>query len=198
MVNSNPQNLLPFGGEMFYFPHFFTKEESDYFFHVLQAEIAWKHDPIKFYGKMIMQPRLTAMYGDEGEHYAYSGINMPALLWTDTLRVIKHRVEEISETKFNIALLNLYRDNKDSVSWHRDHEKGMGKYPTIASVSLGATRTFQVRTYKEKENKLNFALSHGSLVLMKGDMQNIWEHQVPKSTKETGARINITFRYVSN
>lgn len=72
-------NLLPFGGEMLYYPDCFDKKESDFFFQQLKDEIQWKHEPIKLFGKEILQPRLTAMYGDEGTHYAYSGIDMPLL-----------------------------------------------------------------------------------------------------------------------
>lgn len=183
---------------MLLFESCFNKEESDFYFQKLQSEIQWKHEPIQLFGKPIMQPRLTAMYGEEGVHYAYSGIDMPATLWTETLKTILQRVSSLSQVSFNIALLNLYRNGQDSVGWHRDNEKGLGKYPTIASVSFGATRDFQIRTYKEKDNQLTFPLSHGSLVVMKGDMQNVWAHQVPKTRKPVGARINITFRLVND
>jgi alkylated DNA repair dioxygenase AlkB len=112
-----PQNLLPFGGEMLLFENCFTQEESDYYFQTLQSEINWKHEPIIFFGKEVMQPRLTAMYGEDGVHYAYSGIDMPTTLWTDTLKTILQRVSSVSQAAFNIALLNLYRDGNDSVSW---------------------------------------------------------------------------------
>lgn len=188
-------NLLPFGGEMYYYENFFTEKERDYYYTALLNSIAWKQDDIYVFGKH-KQPRLTAMYGDLGTHYAYSGIDMPALEWTKELKEIKDKIENITGSTFNIALLNLYRDGNDKVGWHRDHEKGMGSTPTIGSISFGATRNFQIRVHETKEHKMTFPLSHGSLVLMKGEMQNIWEHQVPKTAKFVGARINITFRYV--
>jgi len=192
-----PQNLLPFGGEMLLFENCFTKEESDYYYDTLLHEIPWKLDKIVVFGKTYDQPRLTALYGDAGTHYAYSGIEMPATLWTDTLKRIKEKVETVTGTTYNIALLNLYRNGSDKVGWHRDNEKGMGIHPTIASVSLGATRKFQIKKFKEEKGKLlTFNLEHGSVLLMKGDMQNVWSHQVPKTSKPVDARINITFRKI--
>lgn len=190
-------NLLPFSGEMFLYENFFTKEESNQYFDILLHEIAWQQDDIKVWNKIHKQPRLTAMYGNAGAHYAYSGIDMPATPWTNALKLIKDKVEGATGAIYNIALLNLYRDGNDKVGWHRDNEKGMGKTPTIASVSFGATRNFQVKVYNTvSQNKMTFPLSHGSLVLMKGEMQNVWSHQVPKTSKKVEARINITFRYM--
>ena len=191
-----PQNLLPSGGELQLFENCFAKEESDHFLQKLTTEIHWKHEPIKMFGRSVMQPRLTAMYGEPGVHYAYSGIDMQAAPWTDTLKAILLKVSSLANATFNIALLNLYRDGNDSMGWHRDNERSLGKHPTIASVSLGATRDFQVRRYKEKDNLMTLPLSHGSTLLMKGDMQSLWEHQVPKTKKQVAARINITFRNV--
>ena len=159
-------------------------------------EIHWKQEPIILFGRSIMQPRLTAMYGEPGVHYAYSGIDMQATPWTDTLKTILQKVSSLTDASFNIALLNLYRDGNDSMGWHRDNEKSMGGHPAIASVSLGATRDFQIRRYKEKGSVITLPLSHGSIVLMKGEMQNYWEHQVPKTKKQVSARVNITFRKV--
>lgn len=190
------KNILPFGGEMFIHEDFFSEEESNYYYETLLQNIQWQQDEIVVFGKRHMQPRLTAMYGESGTHYAYSGIDMPALSWTKELSEIKARVEAATGYTFNIALLNLYRDGNDKVGWHRDNEKGMGSTPTIASVSFGATRNFQIRVARSKEYKMTFALPSGSLVLMGGEMQHVWEHQVPKTAKKVNARINITFRRV--
>ncbi|RZA06220.1 MAG: alpha-ketoglutarate-dependent dioxygenase AlkB, partial [Proteobacteria bacterium] len=37
-------------------------------------------------------------------------------------------------------------------------------------------------------------LNHGSLLIMGGEMQHAWEHSVPKTAKDPGPRINLTFR----
>ena len=185
-------NLLPKDGETRYFPGLFTADESDYFFNCLATEIPWKQDSIYLFGRKVNQPRLTAWYGDRG--YSYSGITMTPLAWTDVLLQIKSRVEIVAKTAFNSALLNQYRCEKDSVGWHRDNETSLGSNPVIASASFGAMRTFRLRHYFEKNLKQSVDLTHGSLLLMRGETQHFWEHCVPKKTRPTGPRINITFR----
>jgi alkylated DNA repair dioxygenase AlkB len=189
-------NLLPIGGELYYCKSIFNEQESRLFLDELITSIPWKQEPIMMFGKSIMQPRLTALYGNEGMSYGYSGIRMPATIWTNTLLLIKDRVEQITQTSFNVALLNRYRDANDSMGWHRDNEKELGMQPVIASVSFGAARAFQIRPYKTKEVPHTICLDSGSLLLMKGDMQTYWEHQLPKSRQSSGTRINITFRKV--
>lgn len=190
------QNLLPHSGEAYFYPEFFAKKQSDLFCKMLLEEVNWKQEPIKLFGKEIMQPRLTAWYADAGKTYSYSGIIMPANEWTDALLKIKKDVEKVSKVTFNSALLNLYRNGQDSMGWHRDNERELGFNPVIASVSFGAERVFQLREYASKSNLKSLLLSHGSFLLMRGETQPHWEHRVPKTNKVNEARINITFRIV--
>ncbi|SKC86766.1 alpha-ketoglutarate-dependent dioxygenase AlkB family protein [Ohtaekwangia koreensis] len=190
--------ILPKDGEVSFFPNLFTREESDVYFDVLMNEIPWKQEPIRIFGKTVMQPRLTAWYGDPGKHYSYSGITMSPANWTDALLKIKQRIETVSPVIFNSALLNLYRDQSDSMGWHRDNEKELGINPVIASVTFGATRRFLLRHYTDKDLKQSLALTHGSLLLMQGRTQHAWEHSVPKQSSIMGSRINITFRVIKD
>ncbi|HEY4154045.1 MAG TPA: alpha-ketoglutarate-dependent dioxygenase AlkB [Puia sp.] len=190
------ENILDRGGEAFYFPEFFLAEESDRYFQELLREIAWNQEPVKIFGKMLMQPRLTAWYGDPGKPYRYSGITMHPKNWTTPLLEIKQRIEKRSPALFNSALLNLYRDQKDHVGWHRDNEKSLGAQPVIGSVSFGATRRFLFRYYADKKIKRPLELTHGSFLLMQGQTQHFWEHCIPKQALAAGPRINITFRNI--
>ena len=140
------------------------------------------------FGKKVMQPRLTALYGDEGISYSYSGITMEPIPWSKTLLEIKGKVEELAEARFSHVLLNFYRDGQDSMGWHRDNEASLGPEPVIASVSFGVPRRFQFRNYVDKKEKLQIELGHGSLLLMKGTCQDHWEHQIPKSKKKYQAK----------
>ncbi len=194
--DNTPLNLLPNNGEAFLFSPFFSKKDSDSLLQDLLTNINWKQEPIKIFGKPVMQPRLTAWYGNTGKVYSYSGITMQPLPWTNNLQFIKKAIEKKTGTVFNSALLNYYRDGKDSMGWHRDNEKELGTNPSIASVSLGASRIFKLRYYTDKTISHSIELSHGSLLLMKGPTQHHWEHQVAKTAKPVGARINITFRYI--
>jgi alkylated DNA repair dioxygenase AlkB len=187
-------SLLPFQGETRLYPDFFSKKTADFYFQKLQNTLAWKQEPIRLFGKMVMQPRLTALYGDPDRPYGYSGISMIPLLWTEELSEMRNKLQEFSEIEFTHVLCNYYRDGKDSMGWHRDNEAVLGKNPCIASITFGATRLFQVRHYETKSHKINIPLTHGSLLMMSGESQHHWEHQIPKTKKILGPRINLTFR----
>jgi alkylated DNA repair dioxygenase AlkB len=182
--------------EIIYFPAFLSKEEADSLFQELLENIPWQQDEITVYGKKHLQPRLTALYGNEGKPYSYSNITMQPHYWTLTLQKIKSLVESVSDTNFTTVLLNYYRDGSDSNGWHADNEKELGINPVIASLSLGAERNFQLKHNFETAQKNNIILENGSLLLMKGTTQHFWKHQVPKTTKPIGPRINLTFRVI--
>jgi len=189
-------NLLLDDGEAYLFSDFFTTQESYIFLAELKEQVSWKEEPIIIFGKKIMQPRLTAWFGDEGKSYSYSGITMHPNAWNDTLLEIKSRVETQAGVAFNSALLNLYRYGQDSNGWHSDNEKTLGYNPVIASVSFGASRIFQFKHRNDKTKKANIALTHGSLLLMQGATQHHWLHCIPKTKKPVDIRINITFRVI--
>lgn len=175
---------------------FFTSAESDNLLADLTANIAWEQKAIQFMGKQVMQPRLIAWYGDAGKSYSYSGLTVHPLPWTPTLLNMKTRVESLANVTFNSVLLNQYRTGQDSVGWHSDGEPELGTNPVIASVSLGAARNFQFKHKSNPDLKLTIELTHGSLLLMRGTTQHFWKHQIPKTKKEVGPRINLTFRVI--
>lgn len=195
METSTGISILPKDGEALYFPHFFNQEQSDYYFDTLLQEIAWKQEPVIMYGKKIMQPRLTAWYGEDGKPYSYAGITMTPHAFTPTLREISRQIGEIAGLQFTSVLLNQYRDGDDSVGWHRDNEKELGPDPVIGSVSFGAPRDFLFRHYTNKNLKESVELAHGSFLLMRGATQHCWMHSIPKRAK-AGPRINCTFRVI--
>lgn len=176
-----------------YTPGFLPQDEADRFFRLLLSETPWQQDPITLFGQTHLQPRLTALYGNEGKPYGYSGIMMQPHRWTPALMHLKELVEAETQTVFTTVLLNLYRDGRDSNGWHADDEKELGREPVIASLSLGAQRLFHLR-HNDKAQTLKIALEPGSLLVMKGSTQHFWKHQIPKTAKPVGPRINLTFR----
>lgn len=219
--SSNGFDIKVPGGEIFYAEHFFTKAWSDRMVAYLQenaeedwrtidwrnvsadeleriafTNIRWKQDSLKLYGKSIPLPRLTAWYGDPGAAYTYSGIKSDPNPWNDGLLHIKRRIEEVIESRFNCVLLNWYRDGRDSLSWHADDEKELGKDPVIASANFGATRDFQLRHNTNSDHKITMPLKHGTLLVMSGELQRHWKHAVPKRTGIDKSRFNLTFRKI--
>lgn len=184
--------------ELIYIPNYFSKQESDKYFNTIKSETNWQHDDITVFGKTYKQPRLTALFGDSNQSYSYSNIVMYPEPFSETLQSIKTKVEQTTNHQFNTLLVNLYRDGNDSNGWHGDNEKELGRNPVITSVSFGETRPFHFkhRNIKDQRHKLN--LEHGSLLIMKSEMQHYWLHQIAKTKKKIGERINLTFRTIKS
>ena len=196
LFNSEPLTLDLQDAEIIYYPQFFDKEQADKIYTELLQEIAWQQDNITVFGKTHPQPRLTALYGNEGKPYSYSNITMQPNPWNSLLQKIKYFIEATTECQFTTVLLNQYRDGKDSNGWHADNEKELGTNPIIASLSFGAERVFQLQHNTIADAKKSIVLEHGSLLLMKGSTQHFWKHQIPKTAKPIGNRINLTFRSI--
>ncbi len=178
-----------------YHPMFLNVKDLETYFNDIYEGTPWRKDKIKLFGKEHWVPRLQAWYGDPGAAYTYSNIALEPLPWTASLMTIKKRIEVFSGTNFNSVLLNLYRDGKDGNGWHSDDEKELGKNPTIASLSLGQSRKFHLK-HKSTGEKISFDLISGSLLIMKGETQHFWKHQIPKTKRPIGPRINLTFRRI--
>jgi alkylated DNA repair dioxygenase AlkB len=161
----------------------------------LIAETQWRQEAVRVYGKQHQQPRLVSLYADKGKTYDYSGISLHPLPWTNLLTEIKRRVEDCTEARFNAVFLNLYRDHNDSMGFHSDDERELGKNPLIGSVTFGATRTFLMKHKFRKELPLmKIPLEAGSVLLMRGRTQHFWKHGINKQTTPCGPRVNLTFR----
>ncbi len=191
------QKFLLKDGEVWYMPDFMPAHKTGEYFNKLLKSINWKQEEIKMYGKTYPVPRQTAWYGYEGFNYSYSGIQCNPEPWTQELLDIKKVIEHfLPEQDFNSVLLNLYRNGNDKVSWHADDEKELGKNPVIASVSLGASRRFDLKHKNDKTEKLQLELLTGSLIVMLGELQHNWLHQIPAQKKINQPRINLTYRTI--
>ena len=189
------QNLAPRDGEIYWYREFYSPPEADRLFVTLLKELTWQEEEIMIAGKKIKVPRLMCWYGDDNAVYKYSGVVHVPLPWTDVLLNIKQHIDGQCRHSFNCVLANLYRDGSDSMGWHADKEKELGKEPVIASLSFGEQRLFKIRHNKSKE-MLDFNLQHGDLLVMRGVLQHHWRHSLPKAGEKSGKRINLTFRTI--
>jgi len=163
-------------------------------FAVLQREISWEQHDITLFGRTVATPRLTAWMGTAT--YRYSGVSNQPQPWPSTLATIRERLVGEIGVDFNSCLANLYRDGADSMGYHSDDEPELGDEPTIASVSLGARRTFSLR-HHETGQRWSWPLGDGDLLVMWGDSQRSYAHAVPKTSRPVGPRLNLTFRFFS-
>ena len=191
MVDVRRGNLLPCDGELFLVEHAIAAGDADRLLDALMTAIDWRQEVATVMGRRVPIPRLTAWHGEAG--YVYSGIAMAPAAWTPPLLELKRCAEAHARQTFNSVLHNLYRDTRDSVSWHADNEPGLGRNPVIASLSLGATRRFQLK-HRGSGERIAIDLTHGSCLIMAGATQHHWLHQLPKTARPVGPRINLTFR----
>lgn len=182
--------------DIHYESNFLEASECDSLFETLRTQVDWQQDDIKIFGKTYAQPRLTALFAENKKTYSYSGIKMEPKLFSEELLILRDRLKRITGIHFTTCLLNLYRDGQDSNGWHADNEKELGSNPQIASISIGAPRFFKLKHNNLKEERHKILLENGSLLLMKGTTQHYWKHEIPKTKKKVGERINLTFRII--
>ena len=184
-------------GELLYAPDFLDSATADQSLHQLLQGIEWEQHQLTIFGRQLPAPRLSAWYGDPDARYTYSGLSLTPRPWTAPLQTLKNRIETVADSAFNSVLLNQYRDGQDSMGWHSDDEPELGPAPTIASLSLGGERRFLLRRKKRRDlAPIEFPLSHGSLLIMRGPTQTHWQHQVPKTKRPVAPRLNLTFRRI--
>jgi alkylated DNA repair dioxygenase AlkB len=179
-----------------YHPGFIDEQTSNELLQKFIATTPWKQSTQKMWDKEYLTPRLTSWHGDLGTDYSVSGKIANPNPWTPELLMLKAKVEQVANSRFNSVLLNYYRDGNDSVAWHSDRESVLGKNPIIASVSFGQVRSFDIRNKQNHSEHYAVKLEHGSFLLMKAGLQENWDHRIAKSNKPMKARINLTFRVV--
>ena len=183
-------------GELRYLPQWVAAGEADGWLQRLREETPWTQPQVHIYGRRLAVPRLVAWYGDREARYRYSGLEHVPLPWTPLLQEIRQRVEAASGCRFNGVLLNLYRDGQDAMGWHSDDEAELGPDPLLASLSLGASRRFDLRRKGSSRIEHSLELAHGSLLVMGGPTQHHWQHQIARTRRVLTPRLNLTFRLI--
>jgi alkylated DNA repair dioxygenase AlkB len=190
-----------------FYPNFLDKNSADALFKDLLDNIPWRNSTYKG----IPLPRLQCWMSDPDVNPQELFQKEPALKWSEKMMDVKERLDPFCAEhakKFDYVVMQLYRNGQDMSGWHFDGDAKEPGRNIIASVSLGATRKFLV---KEKPQNFQynmdalfddidtscdyeFDLAHGSLAIMRGDMQNTHLHAVPRLHELTEPRINLTFR----
>jgi len=194
MSRSSRRWELADGGTLCLHAGWLAPEEAGRTFDALLAGLDWKQRPIRIFGREVLQPRLTAWYGDAP--YTYSGVTLAPVPWPPLLAELRDRAALDAGVPFNTVLCNLYRTGEDSMGYHADAEKELGPHPVIASVSLGAVRRFVLVHKKKRAAPVSLELPGGSLLVMGGTVQAFWKHALPKDPAVTAARVNLTFRRI--
>jgi alkylated DNA repair dioxygenase AlkB len=183
------------GADVRYFADAFAGE-ADALRDALLREIPWERHRIRLFGREVDSPRLSCWIGDTDAIYTYSRTRFEPHPWTPALSAIREALAARFGLHFNSVLANLYRDGRDSMGWHSDDEPELGADPVIASLSFGAVRRFRFRSRETRKVTLEIDLAHGALLVMRGATQRLYQHDLPKSARVAGARVNLTFRRI--
>ncbi|MDT8438260.1 MAG: alpha-ketoglutarate-dependent dioxygenase AlkB [Wenzhouxiangellaceae bacterium] len=196
MIREAFVKTLPPDGRLDYRPALIAPQAADDLLDCLAREIDWQQRTLKIFGKTLPQPRRVCFMGDPGVDYSYSGDRHRAADWHPAVAVLREVLVGVLGVSFNCVLLNAYRSGDDCMGWHADDEPELGTNPVIASISLGAVRRFRLRARREHSRALTLEPAHGSLLVMAGDLQHHWQHQLPRTRRKVGLRINLTFRRI--
>lgn len=194
---TDPERISLPGADVVLHRFAFTAAEAERCFHEVLHTTAWRHDEVVLYGKLTPIPRLQAWYGEPGCTYTYSNLRLDPLPFTPALSALRARCIALAGATLNCALVNHYRDGRDSVALHADDEPELGPEPVIASVSLGAVRRMQFRHQTDPDLRHDLDLPSGSVLVMRGTTQRFWRHAIPKTTRPVGPRLNLTFRHIA-
>jgi alkylated DNA repair dioxygenase AlkB len=193
--NLEPIRVVATDGFADYYPNFLAPAARTALLQQLLCLDTFQQNEIVLFGKKIKVPRLEAYYALNGEQYGYSGQQLKAEKFPTFLDELRLEVQKRTGNKYNALLINYYRDGQDSNGWHADNEKTLGPNPSIASISLGAERTFELKHLSTGQKK-SVLLADGSLLHMHGPLQHHYKHQLPKKRALTEARLNLTFRWI--
>lgn len=150
--------------------------------------------PIKIYGRVCYQKRAVGFYSDSSSGFKYSGQLLQSQPLPDFLRIILEDVNKSLETDFNGILVNLYKDGQDSIGFHSDSEQDLAKGGTVASISIGASRTFRIRSKSNAIPEKAISTSHGQLLVMQGNFQKEFTHGIPAESGVSNPRFSLTLR----
>lgn len=144
--------------------------------------------------------------------YKYSGVKVPPTVEPEFVANIRRACVAMAglQEQPNSCNINLYRDGHDSVGWHTDDEElfeGAYNDACILSLSLGATRSFQIKRQpgagsapgagKKGPALSTITVAHGDLCTMEGRFQRYYLHSVPKEPHVKEPRINLTWRWIT-
>lgn len=174
----------------------FSLAEAQAWFEQLRTQIPWERHRLRLFGRELPAPRLSCWVGDPGAVYTYSRTRFEPRPWTDGLAQLRERMRRVCAAPFNAVLCNLYRDGRDAMGWHSDDEPELGPEPVVASLSVGAVRRFRLRHRHDPAQRLELDLQPGSVLFMGGATQANYRHDLPRTSRPVGARINLTFRCI--
>lgn len=183
------------GAELFLVPGFLDASEREALL-AESARYAWERQPVMGVPTL----RSNAWFADDASAvYEYSGQRWGPAPLTKLQSALRDRLENVLGERPNAVLASLYPHGGAAVGYHADDEPLFGDRPTIASLSAGAPRNFQItrsRQGRVLEAELEIPLEDGDLLVMRGTFQSRYRHALKKAARSVGPRLNLSYRRV--
>jgi alkylated DNA repair dioxygenase AlkB len=157
----------------------------------LAAAVEWEQGRVFRYERWVDMPRLDGYQSGSGRH--------PALVEVENWISRRYRV------RFDGVALAQYRDERDSVGFHRDRELRWLEDTVVGALTLGARRPWLMkpldgvrqRTEDDLVGAIDLSPASGDLIVMGGRCQAAWLHAVPKVRHRVRSRISGQWRWTS-
>ncbi|XP_054709048.1 uncharacterized protein LOC129218749 [Uloborus diversus] len=185
------QRISENGLRVSYCEEFYDSKKATFILNEL-SKLKFEEQCVTVYGRTYIPKRKICAYGDDGLCYSYCGMDVPAIAWTPLMLQLKEEAEYASGEHYNYALLNYYPDGSSGIGNHRDNEPSLQSSSSIATISLGATRT--INFYRQNCLCTNLSLTHGSLYIMHPPTNQLFTHGIRPKLHVKHPRISVTFR----
>ena len=152
-----------------------------------------KNPPIVVFGKQAFQHRSIGFFSNESEGYRYSGQLAKSQLLSPNMSELLSVVNDMFTAKFNGILVNRYENGEDTIGAHSDDERYLDPVGVVC-VSWGESRTFRIRNKETKKIVEDIPTKSGQIIIMAGDFQKEFTHEIPCENKKKNPRISFTFR----
>ncbi len=152
-----------------------------------------RHPPIRIMNRECFPPRHVGFFSNESVGYSYSKQKTKSKKLTSNLQKMLDLVNQKLAANFNGILINKYQDGNDSIGKHSDDETGLAPQGVV-SISWGASRKFRIRDKKNGNIKLDYLTQNNEILVMSGDFQKQFTHEIPREKKVKEMRYSFTFR----
>ncbi len=142
--------------------------------------------------------RNVALFSNVAKSYPISRLSnfvIPAQPLTPLLQSLLDAVNLQLKEGYNSIIANQYLNGQDRIGPHSDNPSGNG-LKGVATISLGATRDYQITRASTNEVVVNIPMHHGDILVMCDDFQIVFKHGVPPDQLCTKERISLTFRRI--
>jgi len=189
---------------------YFSNDEANNWLQYVQELPLIKYPKGKIFGKEITFHRSIGFFSDTSRGYKFSGQIIKTGNFTPKLKDLINSINKQYNTDFNGILINIYYTGEDYISAHSDDEKELDASNQVIAISLGQSRTFRIRPKKTLEEPINSTIEcnkkmknqvydicteHGQLLIMGGNFQKEFTHEIPIEKNKNNIRASLTFRH---